>query len=454
MSSALELTRTGIALHLEGDKFGARFHYLAALKIDPKCLPALQNLGQLANDANELDTAVTFVNRILHQCPNDGIQWSNLGNLLMRQEKLDEALAAMERAVALVPDVPIVWHNYALLFLRMRRYDSALDCIERAGRMGQRSLSAQNDKAHVLLHLGRLADAWPLYEARWATLNHLPPWDFYITEWQGEELDGKSILIHSEQGFGDTIMWLRFAKRFAHADLTIGVPSCMASLVNELGFKVLVIEDMNNENMKGFDFQSPMFSTLRWLGITKDDIANVPYIPIRSLDTSTSSNNSLRVGICWASGRRNSEHDYRGRYTDLRDWLQLASVPNVELVSLQQGPDANDIAMRMAEGLIDDSEILRAKDWLATAKIVTNLDLVICVDTAVAHLAGAMGKPTWMLSQYTNCWRWWDIDNGTGRPWYKSMRILRQSKPGDWKTLLQTCVEDLREHETPMTRAA
>ena len=140
--------------------------------------------------------------------------------------------------------------------------------------------------------------------------------------------------------------------------------------------------------------------------------------------------------------------DWRGRYSNLRDWLELATIPGVELISLQQGRDSEDIIACAAEGLIDDDAITIARDWLATAKIIADLDLVICVDTAVAHLAGALGTPVWMLAQYTNCWRWWDIENGTGRPWYKSMRILRQPKPGDWTTLLRTCVEDLRKRES------
>jgi tetratricopeptide (TPR) repeat protein len=443
MPSALDLTCTGIVLHQKGDKFGARLHYLAALREDPKCLPALQNLGQLANDANELDSALAFTHKILHQCPNDGAQWSNLGNLLMRAERYDEATMAMERAAALIPDVPATWHNYALLHLRKRNYESALECINRAWRMGVRGLTIQNDKAHVLLHLGRLNDALPLYEARWDRLNHLPPWDFHIPEWQGEDLTNKSLLVHAEQGFGDSIMWLRFAKSIKCGRLTIGVPRCMESLAVELGLNVLAIEDMDDETMKDFDFQSPMYSALRWLGVERSHITGDRYI--RIFPERTSLDEKLRIGICWASGRRNSEHDWRGRYSDLGNWLELATVPGVELVSLQQGRDANDIAERRAEGLIDDTEINLAKDWLATAKIIADLDLIVTVDTAVAHLAGAMGKPTWMLSQYTNCWRWWDIENGTGRPWYNSMRILRQPTPGDWKTLLKTCVDNLRQ---------
>jgi tetratricopeptide (TPR) repeat protein len=446
MTDVLELTRTGIELQLRGDRLGARLHYLAALCTDPQCLPALQNMGQLANDANELDAAATFVHKILHQCPNDGMQWSNLGNLLMRQEKYDDAKNALARAASMIPDVPVVWQNFGLLHLRMRQYEAALACFERAERMGLRTLGIQNDKAHALLHLGRINEAWPFYEARWATLAHLPPWDFHLPEWQGEDLRGKSILIHSEQGFGDTIMWLRFANRFAHTSMTLGVPRCMVSLVEALGHTALAIEDMNAESMQ-FDYHSPMYSALRWLGVSRDDISPEPYLP---LPCTSSNDDRLRIGICWASGRRSTELDWRGRFSDLRDWLELATLPGVELVSLQQGRDAGDIAARSAEGLVDNTAINAARDWLATARIIANLDLVICVDTAVAHVAGALGKPVWMLAQYTNCWRWWDIENGTGRPWYKSMRIIRQPTPGDWRTPLSVCVRDLRRRASPI----
>lgn len=443
MLSAFDLTRAGIDLQLQGDNVGARLHYLAALEDDPFCLPALQNLGQIASDANEMESALVWFHRVLALRPNDAAWWSNVGNALTRMERLIEAEETLLRAVELGPEFVGAWHNLALLNIRLRNYSQALFCIEKVERLGSRGLGVQNDKAHILLALGDLKAALPLFESRWATLNHLPPWDFHIQEWTGQDLRGKSILVHAEQGFGDSIMWLRFGEHIAKRSgrLVIGVTRCLVSLVEHMGFEALAVEDMNETNMK-FDFQSPMYSALRWLGIHKEDVKPNPYIHISSSEHLST---NFRVGICWASGRRNSEHDWRGRYSALRDWLDLANIPNIELISLQQGRDATDVGRVFANGIVDDKAISLASDWLATAKIIADLDLVICVDTAVAHLAGAMGKPTWMLSQFSNCWRWWDIDNGTGRPWYSSMQIFRQMKPGDWKSLLGTVYSRLRE---------
>lgn len=446
----MDFCRDGIELQQSGDPLGASIHYQAALRSDRNCLVALQNLAQLANDRNELDAARAYTARILSIIPGDGAQWSNLGNMLTRSEKYDEARDALARASQLIPDMPIVWHNLGLLCLRTRKYDDALVYLEKAERLGTRGHGMLNDKAHAYLYLGNLPLAWPMYESRWATLRHLQPWDYHIPEWQGEELKGKRLLVHAEQGFGDSIMWLRFAKRLQDlgANLTLGVSQHLDRLFRSQGFQTLAIETMTDENMSGFDYQSPMFSALRWLEIDRKDISPRPYI---SLPEEGANGTTFRVGICWASGRRDSEHDQRGRYTNIRDWLCLAEVPGVELVSLQQGPDAEDIGRCGAEGLIDYHSIAGASDWFMTANIISGLDLVVCVDTAVAHLAGAMGKQVWMLSQYANCWRWWHIEEGTGLPWYSSMRIFSQAKPGDWKEQLAQVHDRLRDQLVPQT---
>ena len=128
----------------------------------------------------------------------------------------------------------------------------------------------------------------------------------------------------------------------------------------------------------------------------------------------------------------------------MKNWLQLFDVPGVVLHSLQAGPDELDIERLNASALIENP-ISNFNDWADTAAFVSKLDLVISVDTAVAHLSAALGKPTWMLAQHMHCWRWWDIANGTGAPWYNSMRILRQRDPNSWMELLTTCRDWLRE---------
>lgn len=439
MPSALALAHAGIELQVKGDLSGASLHYQAALQEDRNCLPALQNLGQMANDRHELEVARVFVTRILTLVPNDGIQWSNLGNILTRAAVYDKALIALTRATQLEPGSPGVWHNFALLHLKMREYSKALECFEKTEKLGKHNLGLQNDKAHVLLYLGHLGDAWPYYEARWSTMKRMSLWNYNVPEWQGEDLKGKRVLVHSEQGFGDSIMWLRFARRLRElgADVVIGVHRVLCPLFESQSYTTLAIEDMTDENTTGFDYQSPMFSTMRWLGINqKSDISTEPYIFVES---NGALRKSFRIGICWASGRRGSDTDLRGRYTNLRDWLCLAEMPNVELVSLQPSFDGEEVERIGAEGLIETRSIGLSKDWLDTAEIIADLDLVISVDTAVVHLAGAMGKPVWMLSQFDNCWRWWDIDNGTGLPWYENIRIMRQSKPGDWKSCIDVC---------------
>jgi hypothetical protein len=427
------LVERAFKLHQLGDALGAKLHYLAELESDPNSLPALMNLSQLAIDAGQHATAKVLLKRAIALDPNSTILWGNLGMLCAQQELFEEAEEALTKALNLGPEVTSNWRNAGLLRIRMRQYSEAVDCFHRCQRLGDNGHGLRNDLAHALLALGDLKPALELYESRWAVLNHHECWDHHIPEWKGEDLTDKRVLVSAEQGFGDTIMTLRFISdlmvKYPKASITLCVPPELVALCEAvLAVKVIDFASSGPD----YDYHTPLMSMVRWLEIEVGDIRSEPYIYL--VDETVK--NVYRVGICWASGRRNSDHDWRGRYTSLNDWLPLATVPSVQLVSLQQGDDGNDVVRIGAEPLIEDRQIALSKDWLDTAMVVASLDLVITVDTAVAHLAGAMGKPVIMLSQYSNCWRWWNIDSGSGEPWYKHMNIIQQESPKDWKSCL------------------
>lgn len=439
--TASELNTSGAELHKSGDFLGARLHYQAALKVDPNYLPALANMAVLLSADNNLAASEACLRRIVAIAPRDGSQWNNFGNILMRAFKYGEAEGAFNNAAELTPDDPGTWHNLALLMSRMGRYDEALDAIERAKALGTLSSGIENDLAITLLHKGDdFASALAAYEKRWEVLPHSQAWDFHIPEWQGEDLHGKRLLFHAEQGYGDTLMTARFvpALEARGALVTSGVLPGMVRLFEAQGWRALNLFTFDADDAKDFDYQTPMFSAMRWLGIEQRDLSGKPYLKAPAVISAPIPRSTFNIGICWASGRRENEADWRRRQVPLENFLQLASVPGVALYSLQAGPDALDIARCGAEVLIND-QTLSLNDWADTAALVAKLDLVISVDTAVAHLSAAMGKPTWMLAQYMHCWRWWDIARGTGKPWYDSMRILKQSSPFKWESLLDTC---------------
>jgi Flp pilus assembly protein TadD len=437
--SAAELNNRGAEHSVRGENEGARLSYLAALNIDPNNTYALANLGNELSRENKLSVAETIYQKLVALDPLNGNHWNNLGNVLTRLDKFGPAFAAFEKAKETISHSPGLWHNQGLLFYRKHDYKSALRSFEQCEALGGGSLSLQNDVAHALLALGNLPSALENYEARWNSLPHLPAWDFHIPEWRGENLAGKRLLLHVEQGYGDTIMTLRFVQNLAAlgADVILGVPDDLIRLCEFQGWNCANLFEFDEFNTKQFDFHSPFYSAMRWLGIQSEDIDPAPYISVPPISVPTfPKTNVVNVGICWTSGRRGNQHDWRLRHAPLELWLPMMSSPNIQFWSLQKGPDASDIQTLGLEALIKDPTYA-FDDWAATAAFVSQLDLVISVDTALVHLAGAIGVPCRMLSQFSNCWRWWNIETGSAAPWYDSVDIIRQETPGDWKTQLE-----------------
>lgn len=438
---AIELNRLGAELVQKGDIEGAKWHFKTAYQLDPNFLPPLANLAIQYSAENHLQVSASILRRIAAFCPDDVNILNSLGNILTRLEYFDEAETVLQRCVKLGGEDPGVWQNLALWAHRSGRHKLAVEYIERVEALGHRSPVVANDKAHFLLAAGEsLQTALGLYEARWGvgTLPHLAPWDYHVPEWKGEPLKGASILFHGEQGYGDSIMTARFARRLKDLgaeDVVIGLPRPLCRLFALNGFEVLALEDVDARAMARFDYHSPMYSAMLHMGIEWGDIDPRPYLQPPAVSVPPVYDGAFNVGICWASGKRGSVMDWRRRYAPLEHWLPLTEIPRVHVWSLMKGPEERDIVDLNAEVLIID-DTRRLDDWAATAAYVAQLDLVITVDTAVAHLAGAMGVPVWMISQSQPCWRWREIDQGSGRPWYNCMRVFRQPNPFDWKTPL------------------
>lgn len=445
MPSANSLVGVGLEFQSQGDLEAAQLHFLAALKLEPDSVQAIANLAVVMAEMNRLDGAAALGRRLVDLAPYNGNFWELLGNFLTRLDRLSEAEFAFARAIELSPEAPNIHHNQALCFLRQRKYLESIASFNRAELLGTTSHGLKNDKAHAFMALGDLSSGWELYESRWATLVHLPPWDYHIPEWKGEDLTGKRILIHAEQGLGDTIMCVRFfldLRRDSKAkDVVLGIPKTLQRLFDLQNVNTLAIEDMNEENMEGFDFQSPMYSAMRYLGINSpQQVSPKPYLKVLEPRKFSSAPN---IGLCWASGKRGIELDSRRREADLKLFLPLIeNHPKARIWSLQKGTNEEDISNLGLEALIQD-ETGTFSDFYETAKFVSRLDLVITVDTAIAHLSGALGIPTLMLAQYSNCWRWWNIESGSGEPWYSGMRIFRQPVPGDWKTPIKWAINNV-----------
>jgi hypothetical protein len=461
VKSASELNVTGAEFQLEGNWEAARLHYLAALGIDPNNWHAMWNLMcALGQDDSKLETAASWGFKLVKLVPGHAASFYNLGNILTRLHRMDEAEIFLSRARELAPDDPVSWYNSAVNAYKSRHTAQALVWMDEAIKLNPTNLGQQNDRAFFLLDLGKIKSGLEAYEARWNMLVHLDPWDLHVPEWQGETLAGKHLLLHSEQGFGDCIMLSRFvpALRQKCSRLTFAVPRTMVELFEAQGWDVEIKGTTEVCEEDQYDFHSPMFSAWRWLGTDLTEIPNNPYLRGTSTDSDdrriighydrdlgkVASQRELNVGIVWASGRYGGVTGALRRVIPLEFFLPLGTVPGVRLHSLQMGGDEADLERLATDGLILDPTP-SFKNWLATANYIDRkIDLVICCETGLAHLVGALGKPCWMMSPYRNCWRWWDIDiNKSGWPWYKNMCLFRQAVPIGWEQTMKEVLKAL-----------
>jgi Glycosyltransferase family 9 (heptosyltransferase)/TPR repeat len=440
------LNRRGAELFLQGDYKGATLHYQTALSIDSNFYPAMANLVKVVGDHGNMEIARVLAKRMLAMYPRDGRQRINLGGILMRMERYEEALEELGRAKELCSDDATLWYNFALLHHRLGNEAEAFAALNKVEELGYSNHNTMNDRSHMMLAQGRnMHAALELYEARWHQMPHLPPWDYHVPEWKGEQLGGKTIMLHGEQGFGDTIMTMRFGRQVAAlgASVVYCVPQALVTLLEAQSWADRVVGLESMTNMDGMDFHSPLYSAMRWLGVDWDTINPEPYLTVPRI-TGPHVRPGFNVGICWASGRREDEAmNWRRRISPLKSWLRLAEDPKVNLWSLQKGDEETEIAEIGAEVLVANL-MPQVNDWAETTALIDQLDLVITVDTAIAHLAGALGKPVIMISQFCPCWRWIYLGNGTGQPWYSQMRIFKQPVPGDWDAPLVQAMEVMK----------
>jgi hypothetical protein len=263
--------------------------------------------------------------------------------------------------------------------------------------------------------------------------------------WEGERLDGKTILLQSEQGFGDAIQFFRYVPAVAEhgGRIVLRVERAVVRLAASLPGSIVI--KPADARLPPFDVWCPLMSLPHILGTRVDSIpAALPYLGTRRGIAERQQRNlagmtGLRAGLAWAGSARHV-NDLR-RSIGLERLRPLLEVPGVSWASLQVGPRAADLADLPAGTIADLSG--RLTDFAETAGAIANLDLVITIDTAVAHVAGAIGKPVWIMLPFSPDWRW--MLERDDSPWYPTMRLYRQPRPGDWDDVLARVAVDLRE---------
>ena len=466
----------GNALQRQGKRDEAVAEYQRALELRPNFVEALSNLGAVLRDQKKTVEGISYLEQALSLQPGFAEIHNNLGNAYQELDRLDEAIACYREAVKLKPDLAEVRSNlgnmlqyigefdeafehfaqaiatqadfagaYNNLGIARRNYgdlDAAFIAYDRAIELKPDFIEAHWNKALNYLLIGDLENGFAGYEQRfqWSKfIEQNPPRNFTQPRWDGTPLDGKTILLYAEQGMGDTIQFIRYISFVAQQAGHI-ILECHPPLVNLLQ-TIPAIEQIipYGTALPTFDVHAPLMSLPYILGTTLETIpADIPYLPApkstASLLTpclSSLASSALKIGFVWDGNPQNPYN--KSRTCPLKLLLPLAQIPGVTLYSLQKEPKPADVDLLQAHPEVQD---LRSHlhNFTDTAAFIQQLDLIIAVDTAVAHLAGALGKPTWLLLPFAPDWRWMCDRDDT--PWYPTMRLFRQPSYGNWETVL------------------
>jgi tetratricopeptide (TPR) repeat protein len=427
------LSNRGSVLRELGRLADALASYDGALAARPNFAEALSDRGNVLKALRRFDDALASYDAALGLHPDYPEALSNRAVTLQALDRLDEALASCDRALALRPDSVEALNNRASVLQELRRFDEALATYDRIAAIAPDHAEAQTNRALLLLLTGDFAKGWPAYEWR----RKLPSWverGFAQPEWSGQDITGKRLLLHAEQGFGDTIQFVRYAAPAAMrgADVIVEVQPSLASLLGGLfGTKVIAA---GRDQLPPFDLHCPLLSLPRLFAPAPIPVG-VPYVaaPANRLAAWAARlpAEGLRVGLAW-SGHPDNVRDHE-RSIPFARLAPLFDVPGIRFVSLQKdirSADASDVQRH--GNLIDVHAGLR--DFVDTAAVIAQLDLVITVDTAVAHLAGAMGKPLWLLLPRVPDFRW--LLDRTTSPWYPSARLFRKGPTDTWDAII------------------
>ena len=454
----------------------AELHCRRALALGAEYVPAYKLMAEMLRQRNDAAGALAFYDRIVALDPKGPMAHNNAGLVLRNLGRFDEAEAAFKRALALKPDDPgvrfnvlmmrrddsglaeaiaccrgsleqspdnvDVLTNLAVVLLQVGDYDQALAHFERAARLKPNNYSTRANMSLLLLMLGEYERGWSEYEHRWDLFEVTKP-KFAQPLWQGEQLNGRTILLHHEQGLGDTIQCLRYVPMVAARGgrVVLRLERTLVRLAASLAENIVISPP--RAPLPAFDVWSPLLSLPRLFGTRVETIpANVPYLGVRPpiierwrrrLDGVA----GLRVGLVWGGSPRHL-NDFR-RSVDLARLRPILDVPGVSFVSLQVGPRAADLAALPTGAMVDLSAELT--DFSETAGAMMNLDLIIAVDTAVVHLAGSLARPTWVMMPFTPDWRW--MIGREDNSWYPTLRLYRQSAPSDWDGVIARVAADL-----------
>lgn len=434
--------KQAVALHEQGKLDEAMLIYRRLLLVNPNDAPCWLNIGTLLRAQGHFEAALAATSRALELTPENPSALTNLGNGLLAQDHNEAAVKAHEKAIKLAPDNFLIRSNYAIALRETGRQAEAIEQFTKAIAMKPEDNQVKWERAITYLDIARFKEGWEAFEIRWK-LGQLKIRDYKMPEWKGEDIKGKTIVLHEEQGFGDTMLASRYIPLVKARGARV-ILQCNKALhklfANIDGLdKVMEFGDIVEEA----HYHVPMMSLP---GIFKTDFTNIPKppkftaseLPAPAAHLLALGKGKLKVGIVWSGSVTFARN--RKRAVTAERFLPFASVPGVQLYSLQKGPPEKELAECGGQSVILELGP-HLNDFSETAAAVKELDLVIMTDSSVAHLTGTLGVPVWNLLCYRPYWLY--TSERKDCAWYPSMRYFQQKKPGDWDTVFADALSEL-----------
>jgi hypothetical protein len=405
-------------------------------------------MGNALLEQGRLDEAAAWCRRAIILKPDQPDAYVSLGTAYKEQGRLSEAVSCFRTALDLDPDFAGAHNNLSNVLRDQGHLDEAIAYFRTAISLKPDFADAHNNLAMALLARGDMSAGWEEYEWRWKTPHLIRAGrGFTQPQWCGEAAAGHVLLIHAEQGFGDTLQFCRYAALASARGLRVvlEVQPPLVRLLRSLPGVERVMA--RGEALPEFDLHCPMLSLPRAVGTTLETIPSAgSYLQADPLGVASWERRlaamdrpGLRVGLVWAGNPR--RHSPAAAALDARRSIApqrlapLLDLPGLHWLSLQKDGPAAPEAFALTDFMAG------MDDFADTAALVATLDLVISVDSAMAHLAAALGKPVWVLDRFDPCWRW--LTGRRDSPWYPTLRLYRQPQPGDWDSVLAEVVHDL-----------
>jgi len=427
----------------------------------PNFPTAYNNRGNVLQCKGMHFDAVLNYNTAITLDPNSAELYNNRGAALVAMDDYNGGLASYMQSVALRPKFPEAWTNIGNCLKLLGRIPDARESYLKAIDANSAYVDAHLNLSFVELEQGNYDIGWEEYEWRWKC-GQIFPRNLPFPTWNGEDLTGKSILLYGEQGLGDALQFIRYAtivKELGAREVIVEVRAPLARIARTVPGVDRVVVHGEDVTRDPIDYTCALMGCPRILKTSVETIPNkIPYFSYPETAASYWREKlfelpGIKVGIVWAGSSRPMQPaanavDKR-RSTHLMQWAPLGKVSGVTFISIQKDHPAEQ-ALSPPAGMTIANVSDKLDDFTDTAALVSQLDLVIAVDTSIIHLVGGLGKPLWLLSRYDNCWRW--LGRRKDSPWYPTLRQFIQPNPGDWPPVFEEVAEALKQFVAEKTQ--